>query len=79
MSKPQLIVSIDQPILSLNSSDCLILSRKVNKSFSTAFAVGQLTPTLPNDRALLSRNYFTWLDEFQITAWKPHDDGPMVR
>ncbi|KAK2055670.1 hypothetical protein LY76DRAFT_685834 [Colletotrichum caudatum] len=75
MSQPKLIVSIDQSVLSQASADCLVLLREVNKTFTTAFAVAQLTATQPGDRQLLSRNVFTWVDEFQITAWKPYDEG----
>ncbi|KAH7153506.1 hypothetical protein EDB81DRAFT_946339 [Dactylonectria macrodidyma] len=75
MSLPKLIISIDRSILSQTSEDCLVLLREVNKTFTTAFAVAQLTATLTGDRQLLSCNVFTWVDEFQITAWKPYDEG----
>ncbi|KAJ4044310.1 hypothetical protein NW756_004642 [Fusarium oxysporum] len=75
MSEPKLIISIDQSILSQASGDCLVLLREVNKTFTTAFAVAQLTATQSGDRQLLSRNVFTWVDEFQIVAWKPYDEG----
>ncbi|KAI1157303.1 hypothetical protein F5B18DRAFT_645556 [Nemania serpens] len=78
ISQPKLIISIDQSILSQASEDCLVLLREVNKTFTTAFAVAQLTATLHNDRQLLSRNVFTWIDEFQITAWKPYDEGMLA-
>ncbi|KAH7183774.1 hypothetical protein BKA60DRAFT_549106 [Fusarium oxysporum] len=78
MSQPRLVVSIDQSILSQASGDCLVLVREVNKAFTTAFVVAQLTATLPSNRQLLSRNVFTWVNDFQITAWKPYDEGPLA-
>ncbi|KAF2123901.1 hypothetical protein P153DRAFT_140922 [Dothidotthia symphoricarpi CBS 119687] len=79
MSQSKLIVSIDSIILSHAApTDCLVLSREVNKSFSTAFAVGQLTAGSLKGPQLLSQNIFTWTNEFQITAWKSYEDGPFA-
>ncbi|KAI5806436.1 hypothetical protein DFH27DRAFT_608584 [Peziza echinospora] len=62
----QLTVIIDTSLVRVNSTDCLVLSRRVNGGFNTAFAVGKLNAGAGGQQQLLHTNTFRWSDRYQV-------------
>ena len=79
-----LCVTLDDSVLAANSTDCLILSRKVNGTFSTALAVGSLGPLafdtgrFNEPQQVLARSYFCWRDAFRVLIVREALGGALV-
>lgn len=72
MATPRILLSFDQAVLSTNSPDTLVLSRKVNNTYSTAFAVASLNPRDSSTSQLFSQNVFAWEDSFRVLVSHNH-------
>ncbi len=75
---PKLIVFIDPVLLETESTDILVLSRKVNGTFNTALAVASIHPSTTATPRLLSQNFFLWNNKYRIGISQSTQYGPLV-
>ncbi|KAK4205410.1 hypothetical protein QBC40DRAFT_249004 [Triangularia verruculosa] len=75
MAVAKIVLALDSSILTTNSSDTLVLSRKVNNTFSTAFATGSIKPRDASTPQLFSHNVFAWEESFRVLASYNHSSS----